>query len=250
MALLQQLLQGKANPSGASGPSSPPSLDSLFASLGANQAGSQGAPPGLEALFGARPGSSGPGMGSGGGPAMGGMLGSMGSMLGSGSAAKKKSSDSFFTDRLPFLERLRRPWLVAFFAFAYWRGWIGRYGLVQGAMGKSFFDVLAVPLRILPRSPFFGKAIFVTQLYADSAVRLAGFLINLARGKTTLRDAFKPPPGFPAPGGPFASAASAAQPPWGMPTRTTGSSSPRPSGVGSGSQTPPTIVDADVTFLD
>lgn len=114
------------------------------------------------------------------------------SLLGGAKAPKKKDTDSFMTERLPVLQRLKRPVMASYFAYSFWRGWIGRWGLMQGMTASSYFDMLSVPLRIFPKSPLHGRAVFVTQFWVDSGLRLFGFLINLARGRTTLSDVVKP----------------------------------------------------------
>lgn len=146
--------------------------------LGGNAAGGTG---GMSELFGgaAAPGAAGAG---GGAP----------SLFGGGG----KSTDALITDRLPVLQQLRRPILVAFFIFCFYKGWVGRWGLVQGSMSKSYFDMLAVPLRTHRRSPWVGKSFVVAQFWVDASIRLSGFLLKLARGKAkipTLQD-FVPMP--------------------------------------------------------
>jgi len=271
-ALLQQLLGGAGAPgvSGAAG--GPGAFPGMFGGM-----------PGAGGAAGGMPGMGGPGATPGGVP---GGMGMLGSMFGGG-GAKKKASDSFFTDKLPFLQMIKRPVIVAFFAYCFYRGWIGRYGLLQGAMSSSYFDMLGVPLRVLPQSPIAGKAFFMTQIWADSGCRAVGFLINLARGKAkipTLKDLMPQPPtgggmggadtGLPpwmagAAGGGGAAGMPGASPfgmpsPSAMPTaRTIPTPPPRaptppqpPPGAGQGgpqggqSRAPPTVVDVDVTFLD
>jgi len=133
----------------------------------------------------------------GGAPGAGGMPGGLPGLFGGAGGEKKKATDAWFTDRLPVLQKIKRPVLVAFFAYCFYQGWIGRYGLLQGAMSSSYFDMLAVPLRIRPESPLEGKAFFMTQIWVDSGSKLLGFLINLARGKAkipTLQDFIPKPP--------------------------------------------------------
>eukprot|EP00435_Cladocopium_sp_Y103_P048284 s172_g14.t1 len=95
----------------------------------------------------------------------------------------KKTSDTWFLNKLPVLKRIKRPVLIAFFAFCFYRGWVGRWGFVFGCMAGSYFDMLAVPLRVSDRSPFTGRAYVMTQIYVDYFFKLIGYIINVAKGK-------------------------------------------------------------------
>merc|ERR1740121_896476 len=189
MALIQQLLGNTGAAGGPGAAAGGAAFPGLFGAAGAGgmpggMPGAQGAagmPGGFPGLFG--------GAGAGG--------------------EKKKATDAFFTDRLPLLQKIKRPVLVAFFAYCFYMGWIGRFGFLQGAMSGSYFDMLAVPLRVRPESPIQGKAFFVTQIWVDSGSRLLGFLINLARGKAktpTLQDLIPKPPGAGGAANPFGGA--------------------------------------------
>jgi len=106
-------------------------------------------------------------------------------MLGGAGAGQppKKTSDMWFLNKFPVLKRIKRPVLVAFFAFCFYRGWVGRWGLIFGCMAGSYFDMLAVPLRVSDRSPFTGRAYVMTQIYVDYFFKLLGYIINVAKGK-------------------------------------------------------------------
>jgi len=78
---------------------------------------------------------------------------------------------------------VKRPVMALFFGYCFWRGWVGRCGLVQGLFASSYLDMLAVPLRTLPGSPLHGKAYFYASYWVDSGARLTRFLWNCARGK-------------------------------------------------------------------
>lgn len=162
-----------------------------------------------------------------------------------GSTPQKKPSDSFFTDRLPILQKLKRPFLLALFAYFFWRGWIGRWGLIQGAMSQSYFNAFAVPLRVLPQSPVQGKAYFVCQFWVDSAIRALGWLVNFARGKAKIPSWPPSPDGWP--GGEVGNFSVPPQSQT-MPTARTAATS-RSESVAARSQSMP-VVDAEVTFLD
>lgn len=218
-----------------------------------------------------------------GAPGMGGMNPGdpFGGMM--GGAQQKKASDSFFTDRIPLLQKIKKPVLVVFFSYCFWKGWIGKWGLLSAVMLSltkgSYFDMLAVPARILPRSPFHGWMFVTCQFYVEQLIRLTGFLVNVARGKDKLptmsdltkkwedmANMAKQPPGaspFGAQGSPWASpgaspwASMAPPPPSSLteiptaPTTTIGTVSssqlPRPTP----GRTPPPIIDAEeVKFLD
>lgn len=193
------------------------------------------------------------------GPNGPGTLGVLGSLLGGG--AQKKATDGFFTDRVPVLQKLKRPVLVGFFLYCFWQGWIGRWGLLQGLMSGSYFDMLAVPLRVVPNSPLYDRPFFVAQIWVDSGARLLGFLINLARGKAKIPSVsdFLPrpqPPDSTAPWGMPGTAVSGSGTlldPTVMPTAPTAATPPPSSGgpnrTAPGAK-PPTIIDAEVRFLD
>jgi len=149
MKLFQQMLSGEAPPGAAAGPAG---------GFGGASGGQNAADP-LAALLG------------------GGGL---------GGKKKQKATDAFFTDRIPILQKVKRPILICFFAYCFYRGWIGRWGLAQGCISNSYFAMLAVPARVDPRSPFCGRPFFVAQLWVDYATKALGFLINLARGKTKI----------------------------------------------------------------
>jgi len=112
----------------------------------------------------------------------------LGGGLGGGLGNQKKATatDAFFTDRIPLVQKVKRPVLIAFFAYCFYRGWVGRFGLIQGCISNSYFAMLAVPVRVDPRSPFCGRPFFVSQLWVDYATKALGFLINWARGKTSI----------------------------------------------------------------
>jgi len=148
MKLFQQMLSGEMPPGAAAGPAG---------GFGGASGGPNAADP-LAALLG------------------GGGLG----------GKKAKATDAFFTDRIPLLQKVKRPVLIAFFAYCFYRGWIGRFGLLQGCISGSYFSMLAVPVRVDPRSPFCGRPFFVSQLWVDYATKALGFLINLARGKAKI----------------------------------------------------------------
>lgn len=178
-----------------------------------------------------------------------------GGLGGMGGGPKQKPSDSFFTTRFPVLQKAKLVVLPAFFAYCYFKGWIGVCGLIQGAMAKSYFEMLAVPLRILPSSPLHGKAFFVASMWVDLGFRAVGYLINLARGKAKLPSMPQMPPqaqGAPAWPTPstspertaaaaYASAESSSAP--------TSAPPPPPSTKLPRSSEPP-VIDADVTFLN
>lgn len=231
-------------------------------------------PPGTTGA-GGMPGMGGPGgdsfmsmlMGGAGG-AGGGAGGLGGGFGGLGGGQQKKPSDAFFTERFPVLQKAKLVVLPLFFAFCYYRGWVGTYGLIQGAMSKSYYDMLAVPLRIMPQSPLYEKAFFITQMWCDLGFRAVGFLINLARGKAKLELPKMPPMppqqgnfgGMPPPppmsstpgstastttsSGPYYSGSSPASPSGRTPGRG------GPSGTGRPGGSEPPIIDADVTFLN
>eukprot|EP00913_Durusdinium_trenchii_P006503 g6111.t1 len=103
--------------------------------------------------------------------------------------------------------RIKRPVLIAFFAFCFYRGWVGRWGLIFGCMAGSYFDMLAVPLRVSERSPFTGRAYVMTQIYVDYFFKLVGYIINVAKGKAKFPPDFSKmltPPGGAAGQNPFA----------------------------------------------
>eukprot|EP00929_Paragymnodinium_shiwhaense_P034055 TRINITY_DN18574_c0_g1_i1.p1 TRINITY_DN18574_c0_g1~~TRINITY_DN18574_c0_g1_i1.p1 ORF type:complete len:511 (+),score=121.56 TRINITY_DN18574_c0_g1_i1:97-1629(+) len=133
--------------------------------------GAAGAPGGMPG-FGGQPGDA-----ASANP-MAALLGGMG-----GPKEPPKTSDSFIVDRIPILGKLRKPIMIGFFAFCFWKGWIGKFGLLMGCLQKSYFDMLAVPVRVLPQSPFFDKPLVVCQFYVDTFFKVLGYLINLARGK-------------------------------------------------------------------
>jgi len=226
MALLRELLGSPdAGADPVAGGNGFASLSSLLGNMGGNQ-GKNSPDLGVDALF---------GMGS----------------------SKQKATDAFFTDRVPVLQTIKRPVVATIFAIAFWRGWVGRWGLLQGLTSSSYFDLLGVPLRILPRSPLCGRPFFVTKVWTDTGFRLMGFLLNWARGKTTLKDVFKPPSGmaWPSSADPEGMAGDARPSLVDIPTMKT-SASPAHKGQPLGDSRPaertssPTIIDADVTFLD
>uniref|UniRef100_A0A7S0AB53 Uncharacterized protein n=1 Tax=Pyrodinium bahamense TaxID=73915 RepID=A0A7S0AB53_9DINO len=142
----------------------------------------------------------------------------------------RPTTDSFITNRVPVLQTVKRPIMIAFFAYCLYNGWVGRFGFLQGALGSSYFDMLAVPLRVLPTSPLYGLAYFYAQMWLDLGLKAMGFLINLARGKAKIPS----PKAFmqqiedmaQQPGGarnPWAGAAGGAEP-WGQ--ATSGAASP------------------------
>ena len=94
-------------------------------------------------------------------------------------------TDTFLIKRFPVLESLKRVILPSFFLYCFARSWIGRFGLLQGLVAKSYFDMLVVPLRVLPQSPLCGRAFVVAQSFLNMGLRAVGFLINLVRGKTS-----------------------------------------------------------------
>jgi len=142
-----------------------------------------------------------------GGAGQAGMENPFATLMGAGAGQpKKKASDSFFTDKFPLLQKMKRPVLVAFFLYCFHRGWVGRWGLLSGMMASSYFDMLAVPLRVLDKSPFRGRAYIVTQIYVDYLFKLTGYLINVAKGKAKFPPDFSQmftPPGGAAGANPF-----------------------------------------------
>lgn len=215
------------------------------------------------------------------------LLKGMGGGAGPGGQAPppQKATDAFFTDRLPVLQRVKKVVLPAFFLFCFWRGYIGRWGLFMGCFSKSYFDMLAVPLRVLPESPLVDRPYITCQVYVDLGARVLGYFINLARGKAKFPPEMPGMGGLPMkfPGAVQNGAAAEASPPMpaGAPwlswedqappttlpppaptvpvmaasvpmAKPPSPSPPTPSRPGTGppSRTPPTIVDADVTFLD
>eukprot|EP00927_Polykrikos_kofoidii_P038450 TRINITY_DN32794_c0_g1_i1.p1 TRINITY_DN32794_c0_g1~~TRINITY_DN32794_c0_g1_i1.p1 ORF type:complete len:373 (+),score=66.87 TRINITY_DN32794_c0_g1_i1:80-1198(+) len=173
--------------------------------------------------------------------------------------APPKASDAWLTDRLPALQRAKKVVMPAFFVACFWRGYIGRWGLLAGVMSKSYYDMAAVPLRLK-----FNRPIFVCQFYVDMAAKGIGYFINVARGKAT----FPPkllgmltnmPGGFSqnsagissVQGGfPWVQQAEERMPPTASTVPVAKPLEPRASGVGRTTFTPPAIVDADVTFVD
>lgn len=126
--------------------------------------------------------------GFGGKPAAGGATGMpenpMAALLGGGGGKKKETTDGWFTQRIPLLQKLKRPVLIAFFAYSFSRGWVGKWGCIFGCMAGSYFDMLAVPMRVLPQSPSYDKAYFVAQIYVQYFFQLLGYVINVAKGKS------------------------------------------------------------------
>lgn len=240
MALLQQLLgaQGVSDGSPSAGDAGAGDLGALTSLLGAMGGGADAS--------GTAPGQN---------PA--GMEG-LAALLGAG--GQKKATDAFFTERLPVLQKVKRPLLAAFFGFAFYRGWVGRWGLLQGLTAGSYFNMLGVPLRVLPRSPLHGRAFYITQLWVDYGFRLLGFLLNWARGKTSPADLFKPAPGLGDGASPWEALAGlqggdVQSSPVQFPTaRTTGTPAPAPvqppTDARPASRSQPPVIDAEVTFLD
>mmetsp|Transcript_51000 Transcript_51000/g.90674 ORF Transcript_51000/g.90674 Transcript_51000/m.90674 type:complete len:641 (+) Transcript_51000:67-1989(+) len=102
------------------------------------------------------------------------------------------ASDKFLTDRLPILQKPKKLLLLFFYGYCFQKGWIGNYGLAQGFLfSKSYFDVLAVPLRVLPESPVCGKAFFVTQWLVEMTFRISKFLIQFATNSSKYIDPAK-----------------------------------------------------------
>jgi len=101
-------------------------------------------------------------------------------------AGPKKTTDGFFVNRVPVLQKVKRPIMVVFFAYCLYKGWVGRFGFLQGCFGSSYFDMLAVPLRVLPNSPFYQCAFFQSQIVVDTTAKLSGWLINVMRGKAKI----------------------------------------------------------------
>lgn len=130
------------------------------------------------------------GQGFGGTPGAGGAAGMpanpLAALLGGGAGGKKKeTTDGWFTQRIPLLQKLKRPVLIAFFAYSFSRGWVGKWGAIFGGLtAGSYFDMLAVPMRVLPQSPSYGKAYFVAQIYVQYFFQLLGYVINVAKGKS------------------------------------------------------------------
>jgi len=155
--LFQQMLNGEVPPGAAAGP-------------GGGFGGAPGGPGGLNAEN-----------------PLAALLGG-GGLGGLGGQKKAKATDAFFTDRLPLLQKVKRPIMIAFFAYCFYRGWIGRFGLLQGCISSSYFDMLAVPARVDPRSWLCGRPFIVSQLWVDYFFKALGFLLNLARGKTSIRE--------------------------------------------------------------
>lgn len=108
----------------------------------------------------------------------------MAALLGGGGGKKKQTTDGWFMQRIPLLQKLKRPVLIAFFAYSFSRGWVGKWGALFGCMASSYFDMLAVPMRVLPQSPSYDKAYFVAQIYVQYFFQIVGYVINVAKGKS------------------------------------------------------------------
>mmetsp|Transcript_44208 Transcript_44208/g.99428 ORF Transcript_44208/g.99428 Transcript_44208/m.99428 type:complete len:264 (+) Transcript_44208:48-839(+) len=96
----------------------------------------------------------------------------------------QKPEDAFITDRLPILQKVKIVVLPIFFLNCFKRGWVGRWGLLFGLMSRSYFDMLAVPLRVVPASPVFGKSFVVAQWWVKTALWICSAIIRLARGES------------------------------------------------------------------
>lgn len=165
------------------------------------------------------------GQGFGGQPGAGGAAGMpenpLAALLGGGAGGKKKeTTDGWFTQRIPLLQKLKRPVLIAFFAYSYSRGWVEKWGAIFGCMAGSYFDMLAVPMRVLPQSPSYGKAYFVAQIYVQYFFQFLGYVINVAKGKSKFPPDFSKmftPPGAGAAGkeNPFGAGGGLGQNPFG-----------------------------------
>eukprot|EP00929_Paragymnodinium_shiwhaense_P090795 TRINITY_DN50903_c0_g1_i1.p1 TRINITY_DN50903_c0_g1~~TRINITY_DN50903_c0_g1_i1.p1 ORF type:complete len:330 (-),score=59.84 TRINITY_DN50903_c0_g1_i1:28-885(-) len=92
-------------------------------------------------------------------------------------------TDKFITDRFPLLQTYKVPLMAALHAFAFYMGWVGQWGMVFGVQARSYFDLLAIPLRVFPSSPWCGSPLVVTQFYANLILfRLPKFLKRVADG--------------------------------------------------------------------
>mmetsp|Transcript_52571 Transcript_52571/g.97332 ORF Transcript_52571/g.97332 Transcript_52571/m.97332 type:complete len:282 (-) Transcript_52571:42-887(-) len=101
-----------------------------------------------------------------------------------GGGQPQKPEDAFITDRIPFLQKAKIVILPIFFLYCFKRGWVGRWGLVFGLMSRSYFDMLAVPLRVVPASPIVGKSFVVAQWWVKTMLWICSAIIRLARGES------------------------------------------------------------------
>eukprot|EP00931_Biecheleriopsis_adriatica_P078253 TRINITY_DN51708_c0_g1_i1.p1 TRINITY_DN51708_c0_g1~~TRINITY_DN51708_c0_g1_i1.p1 ORF type:complete len:310 (-),score=41.75 TRINITY_DN51708_c0_g1_i1:59-934(-) len=88
-----------------------------------------------------------------------------------GMGTPPEPTDKFITDRIPWLARYKMAIMGAIFCLAYYKGWVGPWGLVFGFQSRSYFDILGIPLRVLPQSPFCGSPYIYCQFYSDLIVR-------------------------------------------------------------------------------
>ncbi|CAK0838415.1 unnamed protein product [Prorocentrum cordatum] len=96
-----------------------------------------------------------------------------------GLGGEKAPTDKFLTDRLPVLAKCKPVVFGIVFLLAYYKGWVGPWGMFFGMQSKSYFDLLGIPMRCVPQSPCFGSPFVYTQLYADLLVRAPGFILKL-----------------------------------------------------------------------
>mmetsp|Transcript_56779 Transcript_56779/g.135254 ORF Transcript_56779/g.135254 Transcript_56779/m.135254 type:complete len:401 (+) Transcript_56779:61-1263(+) len=234
---------GMGNPYGAPGGGDMDDLQKMMESMfGGGQPGGLG---GQQSLFGA----GGPGGGAGGFEEL--LKG-----MGGGAGQQQKPDDAFITDRIPILQKAKVVVLPAFFLYCFYRGWIGRWGLVFGIFSKSYFDMLAVPLRVLPASPVVGKSFVVAQWWVKTGVWLVSTAVRLARGESL--QSLLPFPmggqgqqGWPAAGGenPFESLFQdqpLANEPVELPPTAPTARSPPPPSSSRKSKTAPPVIDAEI----
>lgn len=96
-------------------------------------------------------------------------------------------SDAFITNRVPALRKARRLVLAFYFGYCFKKGWIGQYGLIQGGlMSQSYLDALAVPMRAVTNSPFYGKPYFLLQLLIDLVAGLIKTVYLFSQGNQSI----------------------------------------------------------------
>lgn len=90
--------------------------------------------------------------------------------------AAKDPTDKFITKKFPILEKYKMFVMAMVFGYAFYRGWIGHWGLFFGVQAKSYFDLLGIPLRAWHVSPFYGSPYVYCQLYSDLIIRAPKFI--------------------------------------------------------------------------